>query len=131
MAKQRKKQKRFHSGDYISTKTGKTWHHRSGWELKFMCFLDNDHSVKTWTYETITIEYVSNKKTGRVRKYIPDFFIEYIDGSKKIIEIKQARMLKRRNVIDKTDAAKKWCERMGMTICVLTEHELKKLHIIK
>lgn len=57
MIRRRRKKKRFHTGKYVSTKTGKEMCYRSGWEFEFMQKLDSDPTVKTYGYETLIIPY--------------------------------------------------------------------------
>jgi len=103
---------------------------RSGWEQKFMLHLDGDPDVDTWNYEKIIIEYVSNTRTKKTRKYYPDFYVRYKDGREEIIEVKQKRKLDQAIVKKKAEAARQWCSVHGMTYRILTELELKDLHII-
>ena len=58
---------------------------RSSWEKDFMEFLDNNITVKKWGSEIISIKYLK-PTTGRVHKYYPDFYVEYIDRNGKIIQ---------------------------------------------
>jgi len=129
MEKKRKK-RRYHTGVYTSLKSGKTWKYRSGWELAVMKRLDVDVRVVSWTYEQIVIEYVSNNRTKKRRRYYPDFFVEYSDGSREIIEVKQSRKLTNPTVVKKAEAAKSWCESRGMTYVIITEVCLKSMGLL-
>ena len=104
--------------------------YRSGWEQKFMSYLDSCSDVSGWSYEKIVIEYVSNTRTKKMRKYYPDFFVRYKDGREEIVEIKQKRKLEQAIVKKKAEAARQWCSEHGMTYRILTELELRDLHII-
>lgn len=95
-----------------------------------MTHLDSNPNVETWSYEKIVIEYVSNLKTKKVRKYYPDFFVKYLDGMMEIIEVKPKRRLEQLTVKKKTEAAKQWCSEHGMTYKVLTEIELKDIGLL-
>ena len=95
-----------------------------------MDYLDADPNVVSWSYEKLVIEYVSNKKTKKVRKYYPDFQVEYKDGKKVIIEIKPSRKLGQATVVKKIRAAKEWCTTHGVTYKVLTEIELKDMGLL-
>ena len=92
--------------------------------------LDGDKSVLSWSYEKIVIEYVSNKKTKKIRKYYPDFFVEYKDGSRHVIEIKPSRKLSQATIVKKIRAAKEWCTINDMTYRILTEIELKDIGLL-
>lgn len=95
-----------------------------------MEYLDADPSVVNWSYEKLIIEYVSNKKTNKIRKYYPDFQIEYQDGLKVVVEIKPSKKLTQMNILKKIRAAISWCTDHDMTYKVLTEIELKNMGII-
>ena len=127
-----RKRRRGHykRGSHVSSKTGTESKFRSGWEESFMIYLDNKPSVKDWSYETITIDYLSNKRTGKIRKYYPDFFVEHSDGTKELVEIKPKKRLNQLAVQKKISAAIAWCESNGHTFKILTEIELKEMGVI-
>jgi hypothetical protein len=129
-SRKKKKRGRYHRGTYSSTKSGIQYNFRSGWEQKYMIHLDENPDVSSWTYEKLVIEYVSNQKTKKIRRYFPDFYVEFSDGSKKVIEIKQKRKLEQAIVKKKTTAAQAWCETFGATYVILTEIELKNMGLI-
>lgn len=95
-----------------------------------MLWLDNNDEVLSYSYEAITIEYVSNLRSARRRKYLPDFLVEY-STHKELIEIKPAKRVEQAKVQKKLLAAKGWCEAKGIQLKVLTEHELKALGLLK
>lgn len=127
--KKRKRKGRYHRGLYKSPLAGEC-KFRSSWEHKYMMYLDSNDDVSTWSYEKIIIEYVSNQRTKKIRKYYPDFYVEFKDGSRKIIEIKQKRKLDQANVKKKASAAHAWCTSNGSTYEILTEIELKNMGLI-
>lgn len=134
MVKKRRKKKRrghYHTGVHVSSKTGKECRFRSGWEASFMSYLDADPSVLTYQYEQVIIPYVSNVRTGKVRRYFPDFFVEYVDGTKKLIEIKPKKRLDQATVKKKLAAAQKWCSEHDVVLEVVTEDSLKLLGLLK
>ena len=127
--RKRKRKGHYHRGTHVSPIAGEC-KYRSGWEQKYMVYLDENPDVASWSYEKLVIEYVSNQKTKKVRKYYPDFQVEYKDGSKVIIEIKPSRKLDQMTVIKKVRAAKEWCTIHGLTYKVLTEIELKDMGLL-
>lgn len=129
--RKRRKKKRYHTGVYISTKTGQHCKYRSGWELQYMQWLDAHVAVKSFVYEGIKIPYVSNLKTGRLRNYFPDFYVEYIDGSLQLVEIKPKRKLANNTVQKKINAAVLWSQAHGATFQVITEVDLKTMGLLK
>lgn len=127
--RKKKRKSRYHRGIHVSSIAGEC-KYRSGWEQKYMVYLDENPDVVSWSYEKLIIEYVSNKKTKKIRKYYPDFQIEYKDGTKVVIEIKPSRKLEQSIVIKKIRAAKEWCTTHDMTYKVLTEIELKDMGLL-
>ncbi len=113
--------------------------YRSGWELSFMRFLDNNDSVMQWASESIQIPY-RNPVTGKQSIYIPDFLVTYRTRNNtliaEVIEIKprkQSVIEGKMNTHDrmivainhaKWDQATKWCKRNGLKFRVVTELDL-------
>jgi hypothetical protein len=128
--KKRKRKGHYNRGSYVSTKTGQVCKYRSGWELSYMQWLDVNVDVLTWSYETIIIDYVSNKRTGKLRKYYPDLYVHYVDGTKQLIEIKPSSRLHQAKVQKKLSAANDWCRTKGLALIVITEVELKKMGLL-
>jgi hypothetical protein len=114
--------------------------YRSGWELTFMMFCDNNDSVLQWASEAIQIPY-RNPLTGKQTVYIPDFFVMYQDKmGNKIAEVVEIKPKKQSLIESKVASAKdravvalnhaKWaaamayCKRIGCTFRVITEDDL-------
>jgi hypothetical protein len=113
--------------------------YRSGWELSFMIFLDNNDNVMQWASESIQIPY-RNPVTGKQSIYIPDFLITYRTRQNtliaEVIEIKpkkqsiiESKMNNRDRMVvavnyAKWDSATKWCNRNGLKFRVLTEEDM-------
>ena len=113
--------------------------YRSGWELAFMQFCDNNNHVLQWASESIVIPY-RHPFTGRMTNYIPDFLVVYADKNGRqraeLVEIKP----KKQSIIEskasnrdravvavnyaKWDAATKWCRRQGLAFRVVTEEDI-------
>jgi TnsA endonuclease N terminal len=121
---------------YIGTKSPK---YRSGWELTFMMFCDNNDKILKWASESIQIPY-RNPLSGKQTIYIPDFFIVYQDKTGKqhaeLIEIKPKKQTTLENKMSAKDratvainhakwqAAAAWCKRSGISFRVITETEM-------
>lgn len=133
MAKKRKRKRKghYHTGVHASPKTGLTCKYRSGWESSYMQYLDASPDVITWAYESIVIPYVSNKKTGKLRNYHPDFLVTYADGHIELVEVKPARRVHQVKVAKKLLAAGDWARAHGVALVVITEVELKQLGLLK
>lgn len=114
--------------------------YRSSWEQRFMVFCDENSNVKYWDSESIEIKYI-DPFTGKQRRYIPDFLIQYVDANGKtkteLIEIKprnqttlkEAGRSKRNQYQAKINEAKwkyalAFCAKMGIEFRVITENEI-------
>lgn len=114
--------------------------YRSGWELTFMMFCDNNDKVLKWASEALVIPY-RHPLTGKRRNYVPDFFLQYQDKfgriKAEIIEIKP----KKESIIEskvanarvaatvainhaKWQSAQAYCKAQGLTFRVVTEDDL-------
>ena len=77
----------YKQGSYISTKTNVNEKYDSSYELQRMIELDEDKTVIYWTKRHhIRLPYKDN--IDATKHYIPDFYIEYIDKSIIIEEVK-------------------------------------------
>ena len=135
---------KFAQGPYTIKNTAKyvgngVPRYRSGWELAFMRFLDNNDNVMQWASESIQIPY-RNPITGKQSIYVPDFLITYKTRQNtliaELIEIKpkkqsviESKMSNRDRMVvainyAKWDQATKWCKRNGLKFRVITELDL-------
>ena len=113
--------------------------YRSGWELAFMRFLDNNDNVMQWASESIKIPY-RNPVTGKQSIYVPDFLVTYKTRNNtliaELIEIKpkkqsiiESKMSNKDRMVvainyAKWDQATKWCKRNGLKFRVITEDDM-------
>ena len=135
---------KFAQGPYTIKNTAKyvgngVPRYRSGWELAFMRFLDNNDNVMQWASESIQIPY-RNPVTGKQSIYVPDFLITYKTRQNtliaELIEIKpkkqsviESKMSNRDRMVvainyAKWDQATKWCKRNGLKFRVITEEDM-------
>lgn len=98
-------------GQYSSPKTGETYNFRSSWEKQYMEILDADQQVTTWDYEFQVIKYDLD---GKVRRYLPDFLVHCVDGSKKLVEVKPPTLRDTAMNEAKRASALKYCEKNGI-----------------
>jgi hypothetical protein len=135
---------KFAQGAYVVKNKAKyvgkgTPRYRSGWELAFMRFLDNNDNILQWASESISIPY-RNPITGKQSIYVPDFLITYRNRNNQmiaeVIEIKP----KKQSVVEskmkaneravvavnyaKWDSATKWCRKQGLLFRVITEDDM-------
>lgn len=113
--------------------------YRSGWELSFMRFCDQNDHVLQWASEAIQIPY-RHPLTGKQTIYVPDFLITYRTRDNtvraELIEIKpksqsviESKMNSRDRAVvavnyAKWASAQKWCKQTGLTFRVITEQDL-------
>lgn len=128
--RRRRRKRAYKTGTYTSTKTGKTCKYRSGWELKYFEHLDTDPDVLDWESEPFTIPYVSNKKTGRIRNYIPDVLVRRKSSGVTLEEIKPTNKLQKRLVARKIRAGQEWADDNKVKFSIITEVELKALGLL-
>lgn len=119
----KKRKKRYHTGKYISTKSLKEYKYRSGWEKIYMQFLDNSQDVLSWEYEPFFIEYFSNKRTKKIKKYYPDFVV-FKENEKILVEIKPSKKLTQAIVQKKIYAAQEWCLTNNFRFQIICENEI-------
>ena len=110
--------------------------YRSGWELSFMTFCDNNDHVINWASESIAIPY-RHPLTGKMSTYVPDFLVMYRGPNNttraEVIEIKpknqslvESKMNNQQRAViavnyAKWAAAQKWCAQQGLTFRVINE----------
>lgn len=126
----KRKKRRYHTGTYKSTKTGAEIKYRSGWELEYAKWLDANPDVKTYLYEGVVVAYVSNVRSKHLSNYYPDFYIEYVDGRKELIEIKPKRKVDQLKVQKKAAAAEQWSREHGAVFKILTEADLMTMGVM-
>ena len=118
--------------------------YRSGLELKFFRFCDDNPNVLEWGSENIIVPYIS-PLDNRAHRYYVDNYIAIKEGTevvKYLVEIKPSKQTKppttkyrkrqhliyeqKQYVINqaKWKAAKEFCKKKGFTFIILTEKEL-------
>ena len=118
--------------------------YRSGLELKFFRFCDDNKNVKKWGSENVIVPYMS-PLDNRGHKYYVDNYIEILEGNKLIkylVEIKHSRETtppktkyrNRRHLLyeqktfitnqAKWKAAREYSKKRGYKFIILTEKEL-------
>ena len=88
-------------------------------EREYMVELERDAGVKTWTKKHgIKIPY---KFLGFTRRYLPDFLVEYRDGSKEIHETKGLPLLLCLSTKIKGKTAEEVCKERGWKYKLITK----------
>lgn len=71
---------------------------RSNWEIAFANFIDNNNNVASWTSE-FRMKYLDKfNNPPKIRTYLVDFYIEMLDKSKILCEVKPISSLQLRVV---------------------------------
>lgn len=111
--------------------------YRSSYEKAFIIWLESCSKVKGWASESISITYWL--PDGSSHHYYPDFYVEYVNGDKYIIEIKPSNQttqpknregwLWREWVKNncKWQATLAWCKEHNMNFRIFTEKTISKL----
>ncbi len=128
--KAKRKSRRAKRGVHRSLKCSTPINYRSGWELRYALYLDASPHVVSYRYEPYPIEYVSNYRTGKRRRYWPDFEVVAADGERTLVEVKPKKKLKLLVNVKKFAAAAAACEPQGIVFKVVTEDDLKALGLL-
>ena len=92
----------------------------SDMERRMMVRLDADPDVVMWQKRhSITIPWID--PNGSKRSYRPDFLVEYADGRKAILEVKNPALFDSPSVLRKENAAREWCRKRGMEYVLATQ----------
>jgi hypothetical protein len=93
--------------------------YQSDMERKMMLHLDGDPHVAKWMKRHgITIPWIDGQK--HQRRYVPDFLVEYEDGRKALIEVKDPSRLDSTDLQRKRKAAEIWCKQRRMEYVIAT-----------
>lgn len=128
--RKRRRKGRYRTGTHKSPKCLQPIKYRSGWELEVCRYLDNEPSVASYEYESVIIPYVSNIRTGRIRKYYPDFLVTYDTGKRVMIEVKRKDKLADIKVMKKAEAGRLWSQQNGATYELWTNTIIEALRRI-
>lgn len=91
----------------------------SGLEQLMMKRLESDPHVSKWTKRHgIVIPWIDGQK--HLRRYHPDFLVEYADKSRKLVEGKDKSKIDTDEVQRKRQAAELWCKRRRMEYVIIT-----------
>ena len=143
-----RKRPKWRQGEFVPNNKekfiGSKGTYRSGLELKFFRFCDNNKNVLKWGSENVIVPYTS-PLDGRVHRYFVDNYVVIKEGNdikKYLVEIKpskqtkppQTKYRKKQHLIyeqknyvinqAKWEAAKKYGKKRGLTFIILTEREL-------
>lgn len=140
-----RRQSRYNQG-YIDPKSckklidrSKPIIYRSSYEKRFMIWLENCSKVARWGSECVKIPYLF--VDGKMHEYYPDYYVEFADGAKILVEIKPLNQT-HPPVNENSWAAKEWtknsckwkatqefCAAKGFQFKILTENTINRLGV--
>lgn len=97
--------------------------YRSSYEKKAFIKLDEDDNVASYRTEAVVVEYFKPNESNK-SNYIIDLLVEYVDGNKKLIEVKPEAWLKDTIIQAKLEAGAAKAAEMNMPFEVWTEMQL-------
>lgn len=117
------------AGMFISRKNEKkSVQFESTLERDFIYLIEYDSSVEEYVEQPVTINYFD--RTGKHRRYTPDFYVRYKDSDRKdeLIEIKYHKYLLENSLLlnIKFEAAREFCENNNLIFKVLTEKDIRE-----
>ncbi|MDM1397763.1 TnsA endonuclease N-terminal domain-containing protein [Myroides odoratimimus] len=112
------------TGQINSVKNNESIEFESSLERDYIYLLEFDTEVKRYFEQPIKIFYIEDNIE---KYYVPDFIVEYWNGSKEIIEIKYSQEIeeKRKILSTKFNAAKELCRNNGYTFKIINEHSIR------
>jgi len=111
----------YKQGTYLSVKAGKKIRFQSSYELAACKQIELDPTIRTYDRGRFGIPYSLN---GKDRNYYPDFILEYVDGSRAVLEIKPKGKVREPEVQAKIVALEKYCTTNRLKRLMWTEQEL-------
>jgi len=82
------------------------------------------HVVKWMNRHGITIPWIDGQK--HQRRYVPDFLVEYGDGRKAVIEVKDPSRVGSNDVQRKRKAAEMWCKQRTVEYILATVRRMNR-----
>lgn len=112
------------SGTITSTKNNSPIEYESSLERDFICLLEFDKEVVKYCEQPI------NLKKDNIF-YTPDFYIEYLDGKKEIVEVKYSDdlLVNYDKYRKKFDIAKDYCDENNIFFKILSEADIRNEYL--
>lgn len=127
VAIRRKKRSHYQTGTWRGTKSALPVEYRSGWERDVCRFLEQDPTVLRFHYEAVVVPYLSNLSKKKVRKYFPDFLIEFVDGRKVLLEVKRKDKVWTLLVQKKVQAGEAFARAQGWDWAIWTNEDIARI----
>jgi hypothetical protein len=109
----------------MSSHKNKSVQFESGLEENFLYILTFDSEVKTFYSQPVEISYADAQ--GKIRKYIPDYLVEFRNRPMALIEVKSRKELKKNfsKLKPKIDAGRDYASKKSWTFDVITDKQIK------
>lgn len=100
---------------------------RSGLEMKFIQYCENQSTITGWVSEALAIPYF-NRLDKKTSNYYPDFIIQNQDGHQTIVEVKPYAQTKKPRPQDSLWLKQQWiknCDKWKAAMSYAKEHNMK------
>jgi len=92
---------------------------QSDLERRMMVRLESDPTVWKWMKRHgVSIPWIDAQR--HQRRYVPDFLVEYVDGRRAVVEVKDSSRMDSPDVLRKRKAAEMWCKQRRMEYVLAT-----------
>lgn len=122
------KNKKYDTGIFYSfNQNGKGIYYASSYEKKALNIFETSSNIKFFDRSKLRVPYISSFD-NKEHNYLPDFEVHYLNGVKKIIEIKAQWQLNELKTSEKLKQARRYIEKKGYIFEIWTEKELAELN---
>ncbi len=120
-------------GLFPSLKMKKMLAYESLIELDYMYLLEFDQKIVQYHPHPFKIEYVETTQSGgrKQRNYTPDFFVEFTDGRRVVVECKAEKYVGTESNQKKINIAKTWCAERDWEFVVVTDSDLASTYRVR
>lgn len=116
----------YTNGKFLSAKNNKDFLYRSSYELRMLNILEHLDCIVNYQYEKIAIPYMFG---GITHNYIPDFLIEFNDGTIVLCEIGPSTFKIHKNAREKAkqESALEYCRENNINFTIITDDSINRL----
>lgn len=111
-------------GTFPSEKLGTWVKYDSPLEREFIYFLE--YYLVVLKYKTQPFVVSVQLKDGKAHKYTPDFWLEFVDGTKAIVEIEFAAFLNTENTTQQIEIGTRWAKENDHEFMLITDQDIRK-----
>jgi len=111
-------------GRIYSNKNMSNIYYQSSYEKRFIELIEQDDNIKAYYRPKFEIRYSLDGL--KIKRYYPDFILEYFDDCREMIEVKPLKLINDEKVLAKAKAATEFCNENNMRYRIVTEKDLFK-----